>query len=158
MNNPHRLPGAARAAAADDAGPGGGRQMPFLEHLEELRGALLKSSFAIVAGMAGGWFLAPAVMQDLVARTVKTAVVLAPFEAFNERFRLTFILGLGVASPILFWQAWSFVVPGLLKQERRWVPWLAIGSMLLFALGRGRPTGTWCRSSCTCSTASCSRA
>jgi len=85
--------------------------------------------------MAGGWFLAPRVLSDLIARTVKHAVVLSPFEAFNERFKLTFILGLGLALPIVFWQAWSFVVPGLLKKERTWVPWLAFGSMVLFALG-----------------------
>src|SRR5262249_42976258 len=83
----------------------------------------------------GGWFLAPRVLQDLISRTVKHAVVLSPFEMFNERFKLTFILGLSLALPVVFWQAWSFVVPGLLKKERTWVPWLAIGSMILFALG-----------------------
>src|SRR5438874_4235001 len=109
--------------------------MPFLGHLEELRKALFKCSLAIAIGMAGGWALAPRVLEDLIARTVKHAIVLSPFEAFNERFKLTFILGVAIASPIVFWQIWSFVVPGLLHKERRWVPWLALGSMLLFALG-----------------------
>jgi len=141
VNNPHRLPEHVRPDdGAEDVDGGaedldGGRPMPFLQHLEELRSALFKASFAIAAGMAGGWLLAPVVMRDLIARTVQHAIVLSPFEAFNERFKLTFLLGLAVASPIVFWQAWSFVVPGLLKQERRWVPWLAIGSMALFALG-----------------------
>jgi sec-independent protein translocase protein TatC len=61
--------------------------------------------------------------------------VLSPFEAFNERFKLTFVLGLALALPVVFWQAWAFVLPGLLKRERRWVPGLAIGSMILFAAG-----------------------
>jgi len=134
VNNPHRPPDEDRAEEVD-AEAQGGRHMPFLQHLEELRTALIRSSLAIVAGMVGGWFLAPAAMQDLIRRTVRSAIVLSPFEAFNERFKLTFILGIAVASPIVFWQVWSFVVPGLLRQERRWVPWLVIGSMTLFALG-----------------------
>jgi len=134
VNNPHRPPDEDPAEQID-AEVEGGRPMPFLHHLEELRTALIRSSLAIVAGMAGGWFLAPVAMQDLIRRTVRSAIVLSPFEAFNERFKLTFILGIAVASPIVFWQVWSFIVPGLLKQERRWVPWLVIGSMALFALG-----------------------
>ncbi len=134
MNNPHRAPDGARpdpdVEVVEGAAP-----MPFLQHLEDLRQALFRSSFAIALGMVGGWWLAPRVLEDLIARTVKVAIVLSPFEAFNERFKLTFILGLGIALPVVFWQAWSFVVPGLLHRERRWVPSLAIGSMVLFGLG-----------------------
>lgn len=134
MNNPHRAPDAPLVEIDPDAVEGVA-PMPFLQHLEELRHALFKSSIAIALGMIAGWWLAPRVLEDLIARTVKVTIVLSPFEAFNERFKLTFILGLGIALPIVFWQAWSFVVPGLLHRERRWVPWLALGSMLLFGLG-----------------------
>jgi sec-independent protein translocase protein TatC len=134
MNNPHRAPDDARSEAdpevVDAPAP-----MSFIQHLEDLRKALFKASIAIAVGMVAGWWLAPRVLEDLIARTVKTAIVLSPFEAFNERFKLTFILGLGIALPIVFWQAWSFVVPGLLHREKRWVPWLALGSLVLFGLG-----------------------
>ena len=135
MNSPHRplqeVPRPDDEVEVLEATP----SMSFLQHLEDLRQALWKSAVAVAAGMAGGWFLAPRVLSDLIARTVKHAVVLSPFEAFNERFKLTFILGLGMAIPVVFWQAWSFVVPGLLKKERTWIPWLAVSSMVLFALG-----------------------
>jgi sec-independent protein translocase protein TatC len=139
MNNPH-LPVEERDEPVDELdaermSSEEGQPMAFLEHLEDLRKALWKSSLAIAVGMAGGWYLSPLVLEDLVARTVKTAIVLSPFEAFNERFKLTFILGLSIALPIVFWQVWSFVVPGLLHKEKKWVPWLAIGSMILFATG-----------------------
>jgi sec-independent protein translocase protein TatC len=134
MNNPH-LPLRAEQPEDDLEAHGPGLHMSFMQHLEDLRQALWKSSAAIAAGMAGGWFLAPHVLEDLIQRTVRSAVVLSPFEAFNERFKLTFILGLSIALPVVFWQAWSFVVPGLLQKERKWVPWLAIGSMILFAAG-----------------------
>jgi sec-independent protein translocase protein TatC len=75
------------------------------------------------------------VLEDLIRRTVGSAFVLSPFEAFNERFKLTFILGLSMALPVVSWQVWSFVVPGLLQKERRWVPGLAFGSLALFLAG-----------------------
>jgi len=134
MNNPH-LPLHGQHPEDDLDAQSPGLHMSFMQHLEDLRQALWKSSAAIAAGMAGGWFLAPRVLEDLIQRTVRTAVVLSPFEAFNERFKLTFILGLSIALPVVFWQAWSFIVPGLLQKERKWVPWLAIGSMVLFAAG-----------------------
>lgn len=132
MINPHRSPDEPALPDDDDAP---GPAMGFLEHLEDLRRALWKASIAIMLGMAGAWAFAPRVLEDLIRRTVGHAVVLSPFEAFNERFKLTFVLGLAIALPVVFWQAWSFVVPGLLKRERRWVPGLAIGSMILFSIG-----------------------
>ncbi len=137
MNSPHR-PLATESAdrPEDDLEEGSpGLQMSFLQHLEELRRRLWWSSFAIFGGMVGGWWLAPRVLEDLIRRTVGAAVVLSPFEAFNERFKLTFILGLSFALPVVSWQVWSFVVPGLLQKERRWVPALAFGSLVLFAAG-----------------------
>jgi sec-independent protein translocase protein TatC len=47
------------------------------------------------------------------------------------------VLGLGVALPIVAWRLWSFVVPGLLKQERKWVIPLSAFSCVLFLLGAG---------------------
>jgi len=117
MNNPH-LPLHSQRPEDDLDAQSPGLHMSFMQHLEDLRQALWKSSAAIAAGMAGGWFLAPRVLEDLIQRTVRTAVVLSPFEAFNERFKLTFILGLSIALPVVFWQAWSFIVPGLLQKER----------------------------------------
>ena len=134
MSNPH-LPLATESREDELETESPGLHMSFMQHLEDLRQALWKSSAAIAAGMAGGWFLAPRVLEDHIQRTVRSAVVLSPVEAFNERFKLTFILGLSIALPVVFWQAWSFVVPGLLQKERKWVPWLAIGSMVLFAAG-----------------------
>jgi len=135
MNNPHRPLQAVPPPGEDPEELEASPPMSFLQHLEDLRMALWKASVAVAIGMCGGWFLATRVLSDLISRTVKQAVVLSPFEMFNERIKLTFILGLAMAAPVVFWQAWAFVVPGLLKKERTWIPWLAISSMLLFGLG-----------------------
>jgi sec-independent protein translocase protein TatC len=122
-----------RRRLPDDAQPG--RDMPFLAHLDELRVVLLHSAVACAAGALGGWMLAPIVLEDVIRRTVKQAVILSPLEAFNERFKLALVLGLVLALPIVLWRVWSFIVPGLLKQERRWILPAMMSSLLLFALG-----------------------
>ena len=115
--------------------PTGDGEMSFFQHLEELRVVLMRSVFAIAIGAVGGWWLAPIVLEDAIRRTVKVVTVLSPFEAFNERLKLMVILGSVIALPIVLWQVWSFVVPGLLKRERGWILPLVMGSIVLFVAG-----------------------
>lgn len=110
-------------------------EMPFLAHLDELRSVLMHTVIATLAGAIGGWLLAPRVLDDVIRRTVGTAIVLSPVEAFNERFKLALVLGLGMVLPYVFYRLWRFVVPGLLKRERSLILPMAMGSMLMFALG-----------------------
>ena len=110
-------------------------EMPFLEHLEELRTVLLHVVVACGVGAAGGWWLAPRVLEALIQRTVHQAVVLSPIEAINERFKLSLLLGLVVVAPYVFFRIWKFVVPGLLKRERGMILPMAMLSMVLFGLG-----------------------
>jgi sec-independent protein translocase protein TatC len=110
-------------------------EMPFLAHLEELRQVLVHVVVACLAGALAGWWLAPAVMETLIRRTVGRAVVLAPLEAFNERFKLALLLGLLLVLPYVFYRVWRFLVPGLLRRERSLVLPMALGSLALFAAG-----------------------
>ena len=110
-------------------------EMGFLDHLEELRKVLTHSLIACAVGALGGWVLAPRVMEDIVRRTVGHVIVLSPMEAFNERLKLAFVLGLVIALPIVFVRIWSFVLPGLFKRERRLILPMALASMVLFSLG-----------------------
>ncbi|MEO5618349.1 MAG: twin-arginine translocase subunit TatC [Candidatus Eisenbacteria bacterium] len=122
-------------SASEPGDPDAPREMTFLDHLEELRWVLFHSIIACLAGAIGGWLLAPRVLEDIIARTVKHAVVLSPLEAFNERLKLALFIGLFIALPVVFYRIWAFVVPGLLKRERSWVLPMAMASMALFALG-----------------------
>jgi sec-independent protein translocase protein TatC len=110
-------------------------EMTFLEHLDELRKVLVQAAAACLAGALAGWWLAPRVLEDIVHRTVKQAVVLSPLEAFNERFKLAMLLGLFIALPIVLHRVWSFIVPGLFKRERSWILPMVMASLGLFALG-----------------------
>ena len=127
------LPARRDRLEADDPRVTG--EMPFLGHLEELRGVLFRILIAALAGTLGGWWLAPRVLEDIVRRTVREAIILSPLEAFNERLKLSLILGVLITLPYVLWQVWGFVVPGLFRRERRLVPLLVGSSLALFLLG-----------------------
>ena len=110
-------------------------EMPFLDHLDELRRVLMHVVIACGVGAIAGWMLAPRVMETLIHRTVGHAVVLAPLEALNERFKLSLLIGLLLVIPYVFYRLWRFVVPGLMKRERSLILPMALGSMLLFSAG-----------------------
>jgi sec-independent protein translocase protein TatC len=109
--------------------------MPFLAHLDELRSVLIHSVAACALGAIAGWLLAPRVLENLIRRTVRQAVVLSPLEAFNERIKMALLLGLLLVLPYVFYRVWNFVVPGLLRRERSMILPMALASMALFALG-----------------------
>ena len=140
MSSPHLPPEDARRAREfrehdEWVDPREGGEMPFMHHLEELRVVLQHCLAAVLVGMLAGWWLAPIVLADLIRRTVTHTVVMSPFEAFNERIKLAAILGAVVVLPYLSWRLWSFVVPGLLHRERRWIGPLAMSSFVLFVMG-----------------------
>ncbi len=110
-------------------------EMPFLEHLEELRKVLIHCVIAVGIGALGGWWLAPRVLEDIIRRTVGHVIVLSPLEALNERVKLTIVLGLCFTFPFVLFRLWGFVAPGLFKRERTWVGPIIAGSILMFALG-----------------------
>jgi sec-independent protein translocase protein TatC len=113
----------------------GGREMSFLEHIEELRWVLVHSAFAVAIGTGLGWWLAPRVLDYVVRRTVGQVVVLGVMEPFNETIRMAIILGLGMALPYVLYRVWTFVVPGLFQKERAIVLPLVGASLLLFLAG-----------------------
>ena len=69
LRSPHRAPD-----AGEDPRVTG--EMPFLEHLDELRGVLTRIVAAAVIGAIGGWWLSPQVLEDVIRRTVGRAIVL----------------------------------------------------------------------------------
>ena len=109
--------------------------MPFLAHLEELRRVLVHVIIAGVIGAIAGWLVAPRALESLIHRTVGHAIVLSPMEAFNERFKMSLLIGLVIAGPFIFYRIWLFIVPGLLKRERSLVLPMALLSMTMFAIG-----------------------
>jgi sec-independent protein translocase protein TatC len=114
--------------------PPGDREMPFLDHLEELRRAVLDSLWAVLAASAAGWYVSPRAL-DILIRPAGSLVFLGPADALNLRIKVAFFVGLVLASPFVLWRLWSFVAPGLVAQERRVVGPLVFVSSALFLTG-----------------------
>jgi sec-independent protein translocase protein TatC len=111
------------------------KEMPFLEHLEELRQVLLASLAALALCAIAGYAVSGWVMDYIVVHTVGQAQFLRPMEAFNVRFKLALILGAVVSLPFIAFQIWSFIVPGLMPSERRLVMPMVVASTVLFLGG-----------------------
>ena len=119
-------------------------QMTLVEHLEELRGRLLKSILAILAGAVVAWILYPQIYDFLVEPRCEVVpddecrlVITDPVQGLSTRLRVAGYGGVALAMPVLLWQVWRFVTPGLYARERRLaIPFVA-SALTLFALGAG---------------------
>ena len=125
--------------------------MTVVEHLEELRHRLFVSILAIGAGAIVGWFLFEPVKGLLtdpycsfMRRNPNLAlnpenpcelVFLTVTEPFLLKLKMTFFLGLLLALPVVLYQLWRFITPGLLPRERRFAIPFVVTSLVLFALG-----------------------
>ena len=120
-----------------EAETGGGGVWPSLVgHLSELRLRLIYSALAIAGGTAIGFVYARPVLGWLIERGPDVRLVaLAPAEAFLVTLRIAVLLGVGLASPVVIYQALRFVWPGLTETERRYVRWYALPALVLFAAG-----------------------
>jgi len=119
-------------------------EMPFLDHLEELRWRILRSLGAIVIGFGTGlWLVQQFQLVNLLKQPIAPyltgaggkLIVTSPTEPVMIVFKLGFLVGLVLASPIILWQLWAFLAPALYSREKRaLVPALFVG-LLLFLTG-----------------------
>ncbi len=117
-------------------------EMPFLDHLEELRlrlfwalGALvvcMLAAFAIVWRFDVIGILAKPILPYLPSGKL---VYTHPMDPMAIVLKVSFGLGLVAASPVLIYQAWSFLSPALHPHEKRVVIPVLLGSLLLFGAG-----------------------
>lgn len=110
-------------------------KMPFMLHLAELRKRIIWSVVAIGLGFLATFQFADRIIK-FVARPLEfQPVFLAPTEAFWVSMKVAMIAGLFLALPVVLYQVWAFVSPGLLPHERRYaLPFVIIGT-IFFAGG-----------------------
>jgi sec-independent protein translocase protein TatC len=114
--------------------PEGGAVMTVVEHLVELRRRLVISIVAIGAGAVVGFFLAPAaiaILKEPLGHD-QPLYFTAPSSAFFLQLKLALMIGLALASPIVLYEVWAFIAPGLTPRERRAaLPWVPLGLLFL---------------------------
>lgn len=116
-------------------------EMPFLDHLEELRWRIIWSIVALLVGCIIGFALVSEFnVIGILERPIRDLLpserlgYTSPTTPFFVTFKLAFVVGFIFASPLLVYQAWSFLSPALYDHERRFViPAIGIGFVLFLA-------------------------
>jgi sec-independent protein translocase protein TatC len=113
---------------------------PITAHLIELRGRLFKTALAIVAGSIVAFIFRERIFELLIdpyERVVddRGLVFFRPTEAFSLFMRLSLFGGFVIASPIVIWQVWAFIAPGLTKREKRMAIPVVLILVILFLGG-----------------------
>jgi len=122
--------------------PGG--EMPFLDHLEELRSRLVKALASVTVGFGLGLWLVQrfqlvSLLKEPIApylgSTGGRLAVLSPTDPVMIVLKLGFVTGLVFASPIIIYQIWAFLSPALYERERKAVVPALVAGLLLFMTG-----------------------
>jgi sec-independent protein translocase protein TatC len=115
-----------------------GAEMPFLDHLEELRGRIMWALGALLVGMVIAFsivvkFDVLVLLQRPIAPYLDgPLIVTGPADSFKITMLVSFMLGLVIALPIVLYQLWGFLSPALYTHEKRVVLPLLFGASALF--------------------------
>ncbi len=118
--------------------------MPLLAHLAELRDRIVKIAIAVTVGAVIAWFLYPWIFDLLLkpycnlqgaslndCRLLQTE----PLEGFTVRLKMTGYVGVGLAMPVILWQVWRFITPGLYSHEKKYAVPFVVSALVLFVMG-----------------------
>ena len=116
------------------------REMPFLDHLEELRWRLLKSVISVFVMMVICFFFSDYILELLLfpGKQIEPPVplqVLKVQTVFIIKLEIALVAGIIFSLPVIFYQLWQFLMPGLLVGERKLVPVIVFFSVLCFLAG-----------------------
>ena len=116
-------------------------RMTFTAHLEELRSRLLKCLIAVGIGFFGSYFFKEEFFQVLSRPLLKamgdkgTMIFTGVPEPFFVYLKVALVAGIFFTAPIIIYEIWAFIAPGLYVQEKRYVVPFVFFSSLLFLLG-----------------------
>ena len=116
-------------------------KMSFTAHLGELRNRLIKCLIAVGIGFIGSYFFKEELFQVLVRPLLRamgekgTLIFTGVPEPFFVYLKVSLVAGIFFSAPVILYEIWAFVAPGLYSQERRYVVPFVFFSSLLFLLG-----------------------
>lgn len=115
------------------------REMGFLDHLEELRSRIVISIVSVlVVSIAAAFFSEFLVREVLLGPLLATglkAQVLTPYGIMLTYMQVVIVVGIIGAMPIILYQFWKFVAPGLLPNERKYAFWIVFFTSICFLSG-----------------------
>jgi sec-independent protein translocase protein TatC len=141
------------------------KRLPFIEHLAELRARIIRALVAIVVCFLGAWFFHVQIFnwlmepyeqavlslpdpfhQTVLSTIPQSGVSIEPrhvpllrykglVEPFFVYLKASLLAGVFAAVPVIFWQIWAFIAPGLYPNERRLAAPFIVGTTVFFLLG-----------------------
>ncbi|MBK9442325.1 MAG: twin-arginine translocase subunit TatC [Comamonadaceae bacterium] len=120
-----------------------GTEQPFVQHLVELRDRLVKASMAIVVvALVLAAYPGPAALYDLMAAPLvahlpagSTLIATSVISPFMVPLKVLLMAAFLMALPVVLYQLWAFVAPGLYSHEKKLVLPLVVSSTILFFVG-----------------------
>ena len=120
-----------------------GTEQPFVQHLMELRDRLVKALIAVgIAAAVLFFYPGPGPLYDLLAAPLvahlpagATLIATSVISPFMVPLKILLMSAFLLALPVVLWQAWAFVAPGLYSHEKKLVLPLVVSSTLLFFIG-----------------------
>ncbi|MFN2607880.1 MAG: twin-arginine translocase subunit TatC [Acidimicrobiales bacterium] len=114
--------------------------MSLVDHLTELRHRLVVSAAALAVGAVIAFVLYNRILHVLIAPYTsithkKRLVITDPLEGFATRLKIAGWGGMFLASPVVLWELWRFITPGLHKKEKRFAIPFIVASIVLFLMG-----------------------
>jgi sec-independent protein translocase protein TatC len=118
-----------------------GSKMSFLEHLDELRKRLIYIIYSLIAGCAVAYLFIGKIF-DFVMKPMYTIlpggnklIYTGGADAFMLYVKIGFLAGIFFASPLIMWQIWKFIAPGLYTHEKKFAIPFVVLSTVFFILG-----------------------
>ena len=108
--------------------------MGFLDHLEELRGRIIKSLFSIIIFSIVAYVFSERLLE-FITRPIPEVYFMAPTEAFSTRIKISLIAGIIISVPVIFYHVWRFIAPGLFKKEIKMLIPFVLASTIFFLIG-----------------------
>jgi sec-independent protein translocase protein TatC len=112
--------------------------MTLVEHLEELRRRLIVIVLTVMGAAVIGFILSRsvlAILRDRLPEAYRNLVFLGPADALTAQLKIAGFVGIALAMPVILWQLWRFVSPGLTPGERRYAWPVILTALALFAVG-----------------------
>jgi sec-independent protein translocase protein TatC len=112
------------------------KNLTLIGHLSELRKRITIIALAFIITSTVSYFY----VEPLIESIIKLApslefIYVAPAELLLAYVKISIIAGLTISAPIIFWQIWAFVKPGLIKQEKKYILISLIGGSFFFIAG-----------------------
>lgn len=116
------------------------KELNFLDHLEELRWRIIKALAAIMIVAIAAFIFSDIFIDVLLlpAEKLKEKMIIQVLKVqgmFMLKLKVAGVVGFVGAIPVIAYQVWAFVAPGLYEKEKKWGKWLVLGVTLFFVAG-----------------------